>query len=81
MLKFLHVVWIFNFCIFLADLSLDFKHVILSCLDELLGLRYIVGKFQMYSFYHNFNRNKISPVALDMSQTVHEGIFWHFWQY
>ena len=43
-------------------------------LDELLGLRYIVGKFQMSSFYPNFNRSKIPLVALDMSQTVHEGV-------
>jgi len=64
MLKFLHIAWIFNFCILLADLSSDFKHVVLFCLDELLGLRYIVGKFQMFSFYSNFNQSKISPVAL-----------------
>jgi hypothetical protein len=81
MLKFLHVAWISNFCIFLTDLSPDFKHVILFCLDELLGLRYIVGKFQMSSFYPNFNRSKIPLVALDMSQTVHEGVVWHIWQY
>jgi len=54
--------------------SPDFKHVVLSRLDELLGLRYIVGKFQMFSFYLNFNRSKIPQVALDMSQTVHEGL-------
>jgi hypothetical protein len=44
MLKFLHVARIFNFRIFLADLSHDFKHVVLSHLNELLGLQYIVGK-------------------------------------
>jgi len=81
MLKFLHVAWIFNFCIFLADLSPDFKHVVLSRLNELLGLRYMVGKFQMSSFYPNFNRSKIPPIALDISQTVHECIVWHIWQY
>jgi hypothetical protein len=54
--------------------SPDFKHVVLSRLDELLGLRYIVGKFQMSSFYPNFNRNKITPVTLDMSQIVHKGL-------
>jgi len=43
-------------------------------LDELLNLQYIVGKFQMSSFYPNFNRNKIPPITLDMSQKVHEGI-------
>jgi hypothetical protein len=81
MLKFLHVAWISNFCIFLADLSPDFKHVVLSRFNELLGLRYIVGKFQMSNFYTNFNRSKILSVALDMSQTVHEGLVWHIWQY
>jgi hypothetical protein len=44
MLEFLHVVRISNFYIFLADLNPDFKRVILSHLDELLGLRYMVGK-------------------------------------
>ena len=80
MLKFLHVAWIFNFCIFLADLVLisnmslspDFKHIVLSRLDKLLGLRYIAGKFQMSSFYPNLNQRKIPPIALDMSQTVHD---------
>jgi len=67
MLKFLHIAWISNFCILLADLSSDFKHVVLSRLDELLGLRYTVGKFQMFSFYPNFNQSKIPPVALDVS--------------
>jgi hypothetical protein len=81
MLKFLHVAWISNFCIFLADLSPDFKHAVLSYLDELLDLRYIVGKFQMSSFYPNFNRSKISPVALNMSQTVHKCLVWYIWQY
>jgi hypothetical protein len=74
MLRFLHVAWISNFCICLADLSPDFKHAVLSHFNELLGLRYIVGKFQMSSFYTNFNRSKIPSVALDMSQTVHEGL-------
>jgi len=50
MLKFLHVARNSNFCIFLADLNPDFKHVVLSCLDELLGLRYMIEKFQMSSF-------------------------------
>jgi hypothetical protein len=29
----------------LADLSSDFKHVVLYYLDELLGLQYMVEKF------------------------------------
>jgi hypothetical protein len=43
MLKFFYVAQISNFHI-LADLSLDLKHVILSHLDALLGLRYMVRK-------------------------------------
>jgi len=54
--------------------SPNFKHVILSHLNELLDLQYIVGKFQKYSFYPNFNRSKIPPVTLNMSQIVHEDI-------
>ena len=81
MLKFLHVAWISNFCIFLADLSPDFKYVVLYRLDELLNVQYMVGKFQMFTFYPNFNQSKISPVIVDMSQTVHEGLVWHIWQY
>jgi hypothetical protein len=81
MLKFLHVAWISIFCIFLANLSLDFKHVVLSHLDELLSPQYMVEKFQMSSFYPNFNRSKIPPVTLDMSQTVHECLVWYIWQY
>jgi len=67
MLKFLHEARISNFRIFLADLSPDFKHVVLFHLNELLGLQYMVGKLHMSSFQPNFNRRKILPVALDMS--------------
>ena len=59
MLKFLLIARIYNFCMFLADLSLDFKHVVLFRLYELLGLQYIVGKFQISSFQPNLNWNKI----------------------
>ena len=74
MLKFLHVVRISNFCIFLTDLSPDFKYVVLSRFDELLCLQYMVRNLQMSSFHPNFNRSKISSVALDISQTVNEGL-------
>jgi len=79
MLKFLHGVWISNFCTILIDLSHDFKHVVLFRLDESLSLQYIVEKFQIPSFYPNFNRRKIPLVALDMSQTVYESLVWHIW--
>jgi len=76
MLKFFHVTWISNFHIFLTDLSPDFKHVILSRLNELLNLQYMVRNLQMFSFHPNFNRGKIPPVAPDIFQTVHEGLVW-----
>lgn len=72
MLKFLHVARISNFHTFLVDFNLDFKHVIVSCLDELLDLPYIVEKNDMSSFQPNLNHNKISPIAPDMSQTIHK---------
>jgi hypothetical protein len=34
----------------------------------------MVKKFQMSSFYPNFNRNKIPPLTLDISQIVHESL-------
>jgi len=80
MLKFLHVARISNFLIFLADLSLDFKHVVLFHLDELLSLWYMVEKLQMSSFQPNFNCSKISSLAPDISQTVHESLVWYIWQ-
>ena len=36
MLKFFHIARISNFRIFLKDLSLDFKYIIFSYLDELM---------------------------------------------
>jgi hypothetical protein len=62
------VAWIFDFRIFLADFSLDFKHFVLPRLDELLGLPYMVGNIEMSSFQPNLNRSKIPPVASDMSK-------------
>jgi len=79
MLKFLHVVRIFNVRTFLVDFSPDFKHVVLSCLDELLCVPYMIWKIDMSSFQNNFNRNKIFPVALDMSQIIHEGLVQQIW--
>jgi hypothetical protein len=73
MLKFLHVAQISNFCMFLADLNHDFKHVVLSRL-------YIVDKFYMSSFQPNLNWNRIQLVVLDMSKTVYKDIVWHIWQ-
>jgi hypothetical protein len=71
MLKFLHVSRISNFYIFLADFSSNFKHVVLSHMDELLGLLYMVGKLEMSSFQPNLSGRKMSHVAPNMSQIVH----------
>jgi len=74
MLKFFHVARISNFRIFLADLSPDFKQVVLFRLNELLGLQYMVEKLHMSNFQPNFNCSKLLLVPPDMSQTIHEGI-------
>jgi hypothetical protein len=71
MQKIIHVVRISNFRIFLVDFSPDFKHIVLSRLDELSGLSYMIGKFEISSSQPNMNNNKISPVYPDMSQIVH----------
>lgn len=60
MLKFLHVAQIFNFHTFLTDFQ------------ELLGLPYMVGNFEMSSFHKNLHHNKLLLVAPDISQTVHK---------
>ena len=44
------------------------------CLDELLGLRYIIEKFQVFSLYLNFNISKFLFIVLDVSQAVHESV-------
>jgi hypothetical protein len=54
--------------------SFDFKHVIISRLDELLGLLYMVGKLEMSSFQNNLNRSKVPPIAPNISQTVHKDL-------
>jgi hypothetical protein len=71
MQKIIHVVRISNFRIFLVDFSPDFKHIVLSRLDELSDLSYMVGKFEISSSQPNMNNSKISPVYPDMSQIVH----------
>jgi hypothetical protein len=47
MLKLFYGAQISNFYIFLADFSFDFKHIVLSRLDELLGLTYMVGNLDV----------------------------------
>jgi len=79
MLKFLHVAWISNFHIFLVDFSPDFKHVVLSFLDELLNLPYMVGKPEVSSFQPNLNGRNITLISLNMFQTVHECLVWQIW--
>ena len=80
MLKFIHVAQISNFRTFLADFNPDFKHIVLSCLDELIGLPYMVRKLEMSSFQSKLNQSNIPLVTLDMSQTVHKDLVWQIWQ-
>ena len=61
MLKFPHESLIFSYSwqilVLISNMSFspDFKHVVLSYLDELFDQRYIVRKFQMSNCYLNFN--------------------------
>ena len=66
MLKFFHVVRISNFRIFLANLSSDFKHVVFSSPDELVGLPYIDEKVRMRIFQSNWNISIIPDVSIDI---------------
>jgi len=47
MLKFLHVARISNFRTFLTDFIIDFKHIVLFLINELMGLQYMVGNLEM----------------------------------
>ena len=76
MLKFLYMAKIFNFRTFLVDFNPNFNHVVLSRLDELLDLIYIVGNLKMSSFQPNLNNKKIPPVALYISQVVNKSLIW-----
>jgi hypothetical protein len=80
MLKFLLVARISNLCTFLVEFNLDFKHVVLSRLDELLCLPYMIENLKISSFQRNLNCNKIPLVAPNMSSTVHEDLVWQIWQ-
>jgi hypothetical protein len=72
MLKFLYIARISNFRTFMTNFSFYFKHVILSHLDKLLGLSYMIGNIEISSFYPNLNHNTIPPIVANMFQTVHE---------
>jgi hypothetical protein len=56
-----------------ADFKLDFKDIVLSHPDELLGLPYVEENLKMSYFSFNLNFRNIPPVALDMVQIVHRG--------
>ena len=74
MLKFLHIVQIFNFHTFLANFSSYFKDIVLSYLDELLDLPYMIEKLETFSFHYNLNHIKIPLVDPDISQTVYKDL-------
>jgi len=64
--KFLHVAQIFNFCTFFQTFISDL-HIVLSCLEELPILPYVVGNCEMSSFQTILNRRQIPLVTPDMS--------------
>jgi hypothetical protein len=45
--------YFFDFSCLLADLKLEFKHITISYLDELLSLPYMNEKLEIYSFHPN----------------------------
>jgi hypothetical protein len=50
----------------LTYFKLDFKDIVLSCLDELLGLSNMDENFKMSSFQPNLNSSEFSFVAPDI---------------
>jgi len=67
MLKFLYIARILNSCTFLASLNVNFKHVILYRMNDVLDLKYMVGNNEMSIFHPNLNLRKTSLVAPNMS--------------
>jgi len=51
---------------------LNFKHIVFSFLDKLVGLPYIVRKIQMSSFQPNWNRIQTSLVTPYMTLKVNK---------
>jgi len=54
----------------------NFNHIVLSYLDELVGLSYIIRKVNMSSFQPHWNRIQNPPAASDMTQQVDKGSDW-----
>jgi hypothetical protein len=67
---------LFHFCTLVAGSRSNFNHIILSHLDELVGLPYIIRKVNMSSFHPNWNFIQNPPAALDMIQHVDKGSDW-----
>lgn len=50
----------------LVNFNFNLKHVILSRMNDLLGLSYKIRKLEIFNFQHNLNGNKILFVSLKM---------------
>jgi hypothetical protein len=57
----------------MVDFKLNFKHIVLCRLDELMDPPYMDGKFEIFSFHPNSNRNKIPLIVFYIAQIVHNG--------
>jgi len=56
----------------------DFKHLVLSRLDELLGVPYMVRKLEISSFQTNLNRRQIPPLAPNSPKQYTKVLFGKF---
>jgi hypothetical protein len=57
----------------LAESKLNFKHMVLSRLNKLEDIPYIIRKLWMSSFQLNLNHIKIYSKDLVMTRTIAEG--------
>lgn len=64
----------FEFPCLLINFNSDFKHVIVSFIDDLLSLLKINEKLEMFNFQHNYNYCNIPHIASNMAQTVHKSL-------
>jgi len=69
-----------HFSHFLTYFSSNIKHIVFFKKNKLVGLPFIVGSLEIFSFQPNLKCNKIPLVTPDMSQIVYEDLVWQIWQ-
>ena len=58
----------------MVNFSHNFKHIVLSCPDELASLPYITKKVLIHTFQPKYNVSKIPFVDKDTIQIVYKGL-------